>query len=143
MTTNNVDGLEARYGEMVKNLAKDGEEILKSLTPEKCHLLHMAFAIGGEVGELSDSIKKFIFYNKPITAEMVDNWKEELGDIEFYLEGLRQALNEIQAEPISRREVLANNMHKLLTGKNARYASGTFSDEQAQARADKVEEDHF
>ncbi|MDR8269105.1 nucleotide pyrophosphohydrolase, partial [Acinetobacter baumannii] len=54
---------------------------------------------------------------------------EELGDLEFYMERIRQIIG------VSREETIAANMAKL--GK--RYSKGTYSNEQAQARADKVE----
>lgn len=64
---------------MVAQLAKPGDAILGELTPEDCHLLHMAVGISGEVAELSIATTK-------------ENIIEELGDIEFYMEGLRQGL---------------------------------------------------
>jgi hypothetical protein len=53
---------------------------------------------------------------------------EELGDLEFYMEGLRQATG------ITREETLAANIAKL--GK--RYQNHLYSDGQAQSRADKA-----
>lgn len=64
------------YIDFVKSLAKSGEDILASLTPEKCHMLHMAVGISGEVAELMD-------------ASSVENAAEELGGIEFYFTGLK------------------------------------------------------
>lgn len=115
---------------MVSLLKKPGEAILDTLTPEKCDLWHMATGIVGEAGELTDAIKKAVAYNKELDRE---NVIEELGDLEFYLEGLRQILG------ISRTLTLQHNLNKLLTGKNARYASAVYSDQQAQDRADKQE----
>lgn len=116
------------YGKMVKRLAKSGEDILSSLNAEKCAVSHMAAGISGEAGELLDAVKKYVAYNKELDLE---NVIEELGDIEFYMEGIRQALG------LKRTEILAANMNKLLTGKNARFASGNYSDKQAQNRNDK------
>ena len=76
------------YGQMVKDLAKDGQEILNSLTPEKAHLLHMAVGMSGEAGELLDGMR----LTPESTHLDVVNIVEELGDLEFYLEGLRQAV---------------------------------------------------
>lgn len=70
-----------KHSELVSALAKDGAEILQSLTPEKCHLLHMAVGISGEASELLGA-----------NVDDMDNIIEELGDIEFYLEGLCQGL---------------------------------------------------
>jgi hypothetical protein len=75
------------YGEMVRRLAKDGEEIVANLTPEKARMWHHATGISGEAGELLDAIKKVMIYNKPLDRE---NVIEELGDLEWYMEGLRQ-----------------------------------------------------
>lgn len=111
------------YSEMVERLAKPGDKILGELTPEACHTLHMTLGVCGEAGELLDAVKKAVVYCKPLDRA---NVVEELGDLEFYLEGFRQGLG------ISRGEVIASNMAKL--GK--RYGQ-TYSDAAAQARADK------
>ena len=65
---------------MVARLAKPGADIIASLTPVKAHLWHMASCIMGEVAELITAIESCD----------ADNTLEELGDIEFYLEGYRQ-----------------------------------------------------
>jgi NTP pyrophosphatase (non-canonical NTP hydrolase) len=114
------------FSSMVNSLAKPGADIVASLTPNGAHMLHMAVGISGEAGELLDAVKKHIIYCKPVDRE---NLVEELGDLEFYMEGVRQAAG------ISREETLNANKLKLL-GK--RYASGSYSNEQAQDRADKV-----
>lgn len=114
------------YNEMVKALAKDGEEIRSDLTATDAHIIHMIMGVAGEVGELLDAIKKAVMYRKRMDRA---NVVEELGDIEFYLEGLRQGLE------IDRQEVLSANYNKL----NKRYSSGSYSNDQAQARADKNE----
>lgn len=84
---------------------------------------HMVIGIAGEVGEVADCIKKFTIYNKPLDR---NNLIEELGDIEFYLAGIRQLFN------ISRTQTLRSNIEKL----KIRYADG-YSDKAAQDRADK------
>ena len=116
------------YATMVATLVKPGSDIIESLTPAKANTLHMAVGVAGEAGELLDAIKKHVVYNKPIDRE---NIVEELGDLEFYMEGLRQELD------ISREECLEYNIKKLLTSDKARYKLGTYTDNQAQARADK------
>ena len=112
------------YEDMVEALVKPGEDILASLTPEGVNMWHMATGISGESGELLDAVKKFAIYNKPLDRE---NVIEELGDLEFYMEGLRQAIF------VTRADVLQANMNKL----SVRYSKGTYSDKQAQERADK------
>lgn len=113
-----------KFENMVSALVKPGQTIIEELTPSKAHDLHMAVGIVGEAGELIDAIKKAVIYNKPLDR---DNVIEELGDIEFYMEGLRQSLN------ITREETILANIEKL--GK--RYSSGNYSNQQAQDRADK------
>lgn len=118
------DIIEKHYGNphanMVAALAKSGAEILATLTPEKVHTWHMSSGIVGEAGELSEAVKKYVAYNKPLDRA---NVVEELGDLEFYMEGIRQGLG------ITRAETIANNIGKL----NIRY-----SDAAAQARVDKA-----
>lgn len=109
---------------MVKNLAKDGNIILDEMSGNQMHILHMAVGISGEAGELIDAIKKNVIYQKKLDRE---NVIEELGDLEFYMQGLRDALH------ITREECLVHNLNKL--GK--RYEGHKYSDEAAQARADK------
>jgi NTP pyrophosphatase (non-canonical NTP hydrolase) len=113
-----------KFESMVAALVKDGRAIVVDMTPSKAHLLHMAVGISGEAGELLDAIKKAVIYNKPLDIE---NVIEELGDIEFYLEGLRQEL------AIMREVTIQANISKL----GVRYSKGAYSDEQAQERADK------
>ena len=119
---------EISYEEMVSILVKPGSDILKSLTPKQCDMLHMAVGVSGEAGELLDAVKKATVYQKEIDRE---NIIEELGDLEFYMEGLRQNL------AITREETLEYNKSKLLTGEKARYKVGKYTDEQAHNRRDK------
>jgi len=112
------------HPELVCALAKPGEAIVASITPDTAHQLHMAVGISGEAGELLDAVKKAAIYCKPIDLQ---NVIEELGDLEFYMEGLRQGLG------ITRDQCLAANIEKL----SKRYHAGSYSDAQAQARADK------
>lgn len=123
-----TEAVEKRHALMVARLAKPGDKILATLTPDKAHLLHMAVGIATEAGELLDAIKKYAIYNKPVDFE---NVIEELGDLEFYMQGLRAEFD------IARDDTLRHNCDKLLEGQKARYKSGTYTDEQAQARADK------
>jgi len=119
--------MNTQHSEMVKALAKPGEQIVATLTAEDAHFLHMAVGISGEAGELLDAVKKAVIYRKLVDRE---NVVEELGDLEFYMEGLRQGLG------ITREEVLAANIAKL----SKRYSTGIYNDKAAQVRADKVQE---
>ena len=119
-----MNKLEIDHQKMVADLSKDGGEIVNSLTPQGAHLWHMASAICGEAGELFDSIKKSVIYEQDLDMK---NVVEELGDIEFYLEGLRSSLD------VTRLETLAHNVLKLDT----RYGQG-YSNNAARERADKL-----
>lgn len=116
---------------LVEDLAKPGRDIVNSLTanPEegatKAHLLHMAVGVAGEAGELLDAIKKHVIYDKALD---LDNVIEELGDIEFYMQGLRAELG------LHQEDILEENVTKL----RARYAEGSYSNEAAQTRRDKA-----
>lgn len=85
-------------------------------------------------GEVLDMVKKYVIYNKPF-VEMEPKIVAALKD-------LRNALNTVYAlHGISREDAINANINKLLKGKNARYSAGSYSDSQAQARADKVNQD--
>lgn len=120
--------LDQNHAAMVAALVKPGEEIIEQTTPIHAHLNHMAMLLAGETGELVDAIKKHTIYGKDLDFV---NVIEELGDIEFALEAIRKSLE------IHRDEALAMNMEKLMK----RYPEGKFSNADAQARADKVEEE--
>lgn len=77
-----------QHDEMVAKLAKSGSDILEDLTPLDCHINHMTVGIIGEVGELIDAL-----ITPAGVGIDIENVVEELGDIEFYAEGLRQAFN--------------------------------------------------
>ena len=112
-----------KHARLVTDLCKPGIDIKQSLTVEKIEMLHMALGIAGETGELVDAVKKHVMYEKEIDRE---NVIEELGDLEFYMEGLRQIL------AIDRKETLEANYDKL----KVRYKTG-YSNKAAQLRADK------
>lgn len=114
-----------QHPELVRSLVKPGAEIISKLTPESVNTWHHVTGICGEAGELLDAIKKYVIYNKPLDRA---NVVEELGDLEFYMEGLRQGLG------ITREETIEQNILKLST----RYAGLKYTDAAAQARADKA-----
>jgi len=116
---------EITHPELVKALVKSGDLILKEMSPSDSHLTHMILGVAGEAGELLDAIKKKTIYQKTLD---IKNIREELGDIEFYLEGIRQELN------ITREECLEENILKLST----RYVGLKYSNQAAQERKDKA-----
>jgi NTP pyrophosphatase (non-canonical NTP hydrolase) len=123
--------LKITHPELVVATKKPAETLLKAFTAKQADLIHMILGISGEAGELLDTVKKHAVYQKELD---ITNIMEELGDIEYYLEGFRQILG------INREEVLAGNIEKL----RARYESVTgelaYSDDAAIARADKAAE---
>lgn len=112
------------YSELVRKLIKPGADIVAMLSPEQANLWHMATGVAGEAGELLDAIKKYAVYNKSID---LTNVIEELGDLEFFMEGIRQALS------LSREDCLEANKQKL----QVRYSKLQYSDAEAQERKDK------
>ena len=114
-----------KHAQLVRDLKKPAHDIYKDLSPRSLDLIHMIMGISGEAGELLDAVKKATIYNKPID---ISNIVEELGDLEFYLEGLRQILG------LSRQYILDQNIAKL----RVRYGQ-KYSDKAAQDRVDKID----
>lgn len=118
-----TQNLQQDHSYLVATLAKPGQSIVDELSTQGAHLLHMTVGISGEAGELLDAIKKHVIYLKPLD---LDNIIEELGDLEFYMEGIRAALG------VSREETLVSNIEKL----TKRYGKN-YSNKAAQIRMDK------
>ena len=114
----------ASHAAMVAALHKPAITLWKELDAGKINSWHAATGIATEAGELLSSIKARVVYDKPLDRI---NIIEELGDLEFYMEQLRQELQ------ITREQTLEANMEKL----NKRYGSG-YSNKAAQDRADKT-----
>ena len=74
------------YSQMITDLAKPGEDIIATLTPIKTHTLHMAVGLAGEAGEL---LEHFCADGLIEGSDVL----EELGDAEFYFEGLCQSMH--------------------------------------------------
>jgi NTP pyrophosphatase (non-canonical NTP hydrolase) len=111
------------YSQFVKNLLKDGNTASEEF-------LHASVGLSGESGETLDLAKKVYFYGKELPVEKL---LEEMGDFRFYYQAL---LNHFG---LTDEHVIAQNVKKL----RVRYASGKFSEAQANARADKPEERKF
>ena len=69
--------VQQEHSTMVNKLSKDGLEIHLSLGGKDCHIWHMATGVMGEAIEAWEYTDR-------------NNLIEELGDIEFYLNGLMQ-----------------------------------------------------
>lgn len=119
------EDLALNHAEVVRSRRKPPEAIIHDLTAKNADLLHMAVGVAGEAGELLDAIKKAAIYGKPLDR---DNVIEELGDLEFYMRGIRQILN------LSRDQCLSANICKL----TQRYPAGEYTDKDAIERKDKA-----
>lgn len=95
------------HAAMVDALVKPGVSIMLDLNPIKAERLHMAVGLVGEVGELVTN------YVESDTTNRIDyiNVLEELGDIEFYLEGLCQTYGLERMRPTA--EFSKENGHPL------------------------------
>lgn len=81
--------LHEKHADMVSKLAKDGQIIISKLTPEIAHLQHMSIGVAGESTELLSAVA----YATYTEADMdMENVLEELGDMEFYEQGIRAPL---------------------------------------------------
>lgn len=123
-----LNGAELRnkHEEMVASLVKSGGDIVNEMTSFDAHLMHMVVGICGEAGELLDAIKKKVIYGSELD---LINVIEELGDMEFYMQGLRSSLK------VTREDCLRSNMDKLFV----RYKGFEYSNEAALNRLDKNE----
>ena len=86
-----------KHDEMVRALAKSGEVIARELDGVDAHITHMAIGISGEAAELLECIDNSLANVNGIDRE---NALEELGDLEFFLEGVRQGINVTRDETI-------------------------------------------
>lgn len=120
-----IDITTVNYSEFVASKVKDGNLIKNELTEFDADVLHMAVGVAGEAGELLDAIKRGAIYKKDYDKA---NILEELGDLEFFMERIRQRFQ------LTREEVLENNIRKL----DKRYKGKGYSNEAANARADKA-----
>lgn len=112
------------YAAFVEGRCKEGVAIRNEMSDMQAHLLHMALGVAGEAGEIVDAVKKSAIYQQPLD---VKNIKEEIGDVLFYLQGICNVTG------LTLQECMTDNVEKLMK----RYSSGSYSDAQAKARADK------
>ena len=98
--------------------------LMKEMGSPTLNILHAAVGISGEAGELLDAVKKHWAYGKELDKV---NVIEELGDLEFYMQAMRNQIG------IPRSYILSKNQAKLAE----RYKSLKYSDAAAIAREDK------
>lgn len=119
MTTKHED-----FAEHVAKLEKSGVSILSDMTRLKAEFAHMGLLVTSEAGELGDAIKAHVIYGRPLDVE---NVLEECGDILFAVQSILSKIGKTLDDAIN------DNIDKL----SVRYSSGSYSDAQANARADK------
>lgn len=123
---NNTQIDQSRYACFVASRSKNPLEIQKEFAdknPIDVAILHGVIGLATEAGELLGSLKKSFAYNQPVDYE---NIIEELGDIEFYMQMIRNAMQ------LDRGEIVEANVKKL----ELRYPL-TYTDQCAKERADK------
>ena len=129
----------ASHGHMIEELG-DAEFYLTALKQQVSYSVPAATYLGDSMsaneifhgltcvaGTILDLAKKHWAYNKPLDLSLMER---EIGAFEAYVVALYHLFN------IDREQVLRSNMAKLAV----RYSSGSYSDAQAQVRADKPEE---
>lgn len=100
------------------------EKLFNKMNSREEALMHAAIGMAGEAGEAIDCIKKMWVYKKPLDPV---NLLEELGDLTFYIQAALNLMGWTWAD------VRMANRMKLAK----RYPDGVYSNEAAQARADK------
>ena len=117
-----MNGNEYQQKAMRTNNHEAGEKILASMQAgnNTGEILNASLGLSGEVGELNDLLKKWIFHEKNIDREHI---KKEIGDIMWYIALMADALGfELDA-------IMITNIEKL----EARYPEG-FDTERANNR---------
>ena len=106
-----------QYEAMVLKLAKPGQDIRASLTPEKARILHSICGLSSEVGELMDAIKKSKIYGRSLDRV---NLVEEMGDVMWYFAILADELG------VSFEEIWEKNINKLRQRYPEKYSDASF-----------------
>ena len=110
----------------VKTESKNFKEIgLRMATVQNQRLLHAGIGLTTESGELLDTLKKHIFYGKPLDKV---NLEEEIGDIFWYCALIADELG------VHFDEIMSKNIAKL----KSRYGE-KFTETAAQSRNLKTE----
>jgi len=118
------------YDAFVGVLRKDPVALADETTPFKADLNHAIIGICGEAGEVADAVKKFTIYNQVYDDARIAHITEELGDLEFYMQQLRNAIG------VSREDCIRANIEKLCK----RYPNVEYTDKRAELRLDKAAE---
>lgn len=108
-----MNGSEYQRKAMRTNNHEAGEKILASMQAgnNTGEILNASLGLSGEVGELNDLLKKWIFHEKNIDREHI---KKEIGDIMWYIALMAEAFGfELDS-------IMITNIEKL----EARYPEG-------------------
>jgi NTP pyrophosphatase (non-canonical NTP hydrolase) len=108
-----MNGNEYQRKAMRTNNHEAGEKILASMQAgnNTGEILNASLGLSGEVGELNDLLKKWIFHDKNIDREHI---KKEIGDIMWYIALMAEAFGfELDS-------IMITNIEKL----EARYPEG-------------------
>ncbi len=108
-----MNGNEYQRKAMRTNNHEAGEKILASMQAgnNTGEILNASLGLSGEVGELNDLLKKWIFHEKNIDREHI---KKEIGDIMWYIALMAEAFGfELDS-------IMITNIEKL----EARYPEG-------------------
>lgn len=108
-----MNGNEYQQKAMRTNNHEAGEKILASMQAgnNTGEILNASLGLSGEVGELNDLLKKWIFHDKNIDREHI---KKEIGDIMWYIALMAEAFGfELDS-------IMITNIEKL----EARYPEG-------------------
>lgn len=111
-----IDGRSMRYDRFVYALFKQDEHYKM--------LSHAGRGVCTEAGEINDTLKKHLDYEKEIDVE---NLIEELGDLRFYMQALMNMYG------LDEQLILQHNANKLA----ARYQGLQYTNEAAITRKDK------
>lgn len=95
----------------IKEFQEKSLRTMNNNLTEEQKISNMVFGINGEVGEVTDILKKHLYHNHVLD---IDHLKEELGDVMFYIVNLATLYN------IDMEEVLQINVDKL----SKRYKDG-------------------
>lgn len=85
------------HPELVAALAKAGAEIAEQMTANEADLWHHGTGVAGEATELLEALFDHQFLGMDLDRE---NVVEELGDLEFYLQGVRANLGIARPLPV-------------------------------------------
>lgn len=113
----------------VMGLSQKGKVAVRDGLMKNIRLAHGAIGLVTETGEILEAFLDTI--ERGLTADVRENFKEELGDVQWYSTLIADELDWPDAT------IKEHNVSKL----KKRYNEGSFSGEQAAARADKQEEE--